>query len=114
MEMMLNNPMISQMVEANPQMKAILSNPEMLKMALSPESMAMAQAMMQGGQMNPSPMYPQQPSQPMPTTDFKAIYSAQLAQMADMGFTDADKNIAALKKTQGNVSAAIEVILSSI
>jgi ubiquilin len=40
------------------------------------------------------------------------LYASQLAQLKDMGFFDEAQNIRALQATMGNVSAAIERLLS--
>lgn len=39
------------------------------------------------------------------------IYATQLAQMADMGFTNAEQNVRALQMSGGNVNIAIDRIL---
>jgi ubiquilin len=144
MDMIVNsNPMVSQMMASNPQMKSIMINPEMLKMAMSPENIAMTQNLMgqegypglvnfsqglppqlnpQSNQLNDLIGMAQQFSQPsslplqpaLPSnTDYKALYSAQLVQMKDMGLANEEINIAALKQTQGNVSAAIDIVFKS-
>lgn len=41
----------------------------------------------------------------------QARYQAELAQLVDMGFTDADANLQALLDTGGNVQAALERLL---
>jgi len=41
------------------------------------------------------------------------LYREQLSKLNTMGFTDAEKNIAALVATGGNVNAAIDRILNS-
>lgn len=46
-----------------------------------------------------------------PTADLAARYQAELAQLNDMGFHDADANIRALIATGGNVNAALEILL---
>ena len=136
-----SNPMVSQMMASNPQMKSMMANPDMLKIAMSPENMAMTQNLMgqEGypGLINfsqglPPQLNPQsnllndligktqqmnlqlpQTTQPalLPNTNYKALYSAQLTQMKEMGFTNEEANITALKQTQGNVNTAIDKVV---
>ena len=44
-------------------------------------------------------------------TDFKELYSEQLAQLAEFGFTNEERNIEVLKQTQGNIQFAMNRIL---
>lgn len=44
--------------------------------------------------------------------DFKEQYKSQLQQLKDMGFTNDDLNLEMLKKTYGNVDAAVERLLN--
>ena len=44
-------------------------------------------------------------------TDFKELYHEQLAQLAEFGFTDEDRNIEVLKSVQGNVQFAMNRLL---
>ena len=41
-------------------------------------------------------------------------FASQISQLNDMGFFDAERNVAALLATGGNVSAAIERLLSGM
>ena len=59
-----------------------------------------------GGGMGPGPG-PAASTEPPET-----LYASQLAQLKDMGFFDEAQNIRALQATMGNVSAAIERLLS--
>ena len=47
MQVMLNNPMISQMARNNPELQHILNNPELMRSIMTPENMRMAMSMMQ-------------------------------------------------------------------
>jgi ubiquilin len=49
-----------------------------------------------------------------PAADPAQTYASQLAQLADMGFTNRDQNIRALQATFGNVHAAVERILNGL
>ena len=44
-------------------------------------------------------------------TDFKELYREQLAQLAEFGFTDEERNIEVLKSVQGNVQFAMNRLL---
>jgi ubiquilin len=44
--------------------------------------------------------------------DYKEQYKSQLQQLKDMGFTNDDLNLEMLKKTYGNVDAAVERLLN--
>ena len=43
--------------------------------------------------------------------DYKKEYKNQLSQLKDMGFTNEETNIQALKHSKGNINNAIEMIL---
>lgn len=47
-----------------------------------------------------------------PTINFEEKYKDQLKQLEDMGFTDKNANLEALKATNGNVEAAIERMMN--
>ncbi|BFZ60692.1 hypothetical protein YB2330_001734 [Saitoella coloradoensis] len=49
---------------------------------------------------------------PADTRPLEERYQTQLGQLNDMGFLDFDRNIAALRRSGGNVQGAIEVLLS--
>jgi len=51
---------------------------------------------------------------PPPVSDPETAYAGQLQQLADMGFYDRESNIRALQATGGNVSAAVERLLSQM
>jgi len=51
---------------------------------------------------------------PPPVADPEAAYATQLQQLQDMGFIDRQANIRALQATGGNVSLAIEQLLSQL
>ena len=51
-------------------------------------------------------------STPTPPADPAVTYASQIQQLQDMGFTDVAANIRALQRTQGNVNAAVERLLS--
>ncbi|CAK9782761.1 hypothetical protein CC85DRAFT_285626 [Cutaneotrichosporon oleaginosum] len=52
------------------------------------------------------------PPPPADTRPPEEIYATQLGQLNDMGLWDAEKNIRALRRTGGNVQAAIELIFT--
>jgi len=60
----------------------------------------------------PPPALPMPPVTP-PEHPFVAKWNDQLRQMAEMGFFDVRANIAALEKHSGNVSRAVEHLLTS-
>lgn len=68
-----------------------------------------------GSQSAPSvPMFNNSsPVAPPRLDDFAQIYSLQLSQLSDMGFTDTQANISALQATGGNVNAAVERLLQN-
>ena len=49
---------------------------------------------------------------PAPQADPTVTYASQIQQLQDMGFTDVAANARALQRTQGNVNAAVERLLS--
>lgn len=51
---------------------------------------------------------------PAPVADPATAYASELLQLRDMGFFDEAENIRALQATGGNVSAAVERLLSSL
>ena len=51
---------------------------------------------------------------PQPVSDPETTYAGQLQQLQDMGFYDRESNIRALQSTGGNVSAAVERLLSQL
>lgn len=73
----------------------------------------------QGGQ-GPLAPVPSQPFMNAPSTTAAPIdprpieerFQEELRQLNDMGFTDYNRNISALRRTGGNVQAAIEMLLS--
>ena len=62
-----------------------------------------------GGFGNFSTQQQQEPT----TEELRTRYATQLQQMQDMGFWDEEANLRALHRSQGNVSAAVEFILSN-
>jgi len=63
-------------------------------------------------QPNPFAMFGQNFGQPQqPAQDTQVLYANQLNQLNNMGFTDAEANLNALKATGGNVQAAIDRLL---
>jgi len=52
------------------------------------------------------------PSAPAQAAEIR--YAAQISQLCDMGFFDAEANLRALVATGGNVNAAVERLLSGI
>ena len=53
-------------------------------------------------------------NQPKDNTDYTILYSEQLQQLKDMGFTDEQENIRALITCQGNVQFAVDKIVNNI
>lgn len=47
------------------------------------------------------------------TVPLEQLYAAQLSQLQDMGFIDAEANMQALRATGGNVHAAVERLLGN-
>lgn len=67
----------------------------------------------------PMPTMPTVPTVPIAPTvaaniNYNEVYSAQLKQMKEMGFINDEVNIDALKKTSGNVNAAVEFLLNML
>lgn len=62
----------------------------------------------------PTSSTPQQPQTQVTQEDPSVTYASQLQQLQDMGFSDATRNIAALRATSGNVNAAVERLLSGL
>ena len=52
--------------------------------------------------------------QPQAPEDPETAYASQLKQLEDMGFTNKQVNLEALKATGGNVEAAVERILNML
>lgn len=48
LNMILNNPQIKPLLDANPQLRAMMSNPQMLQMMLNPQMLQSAMSMMGG------------------------------------------------------------------
>jgi ubiquilin len=118
------NPMVQQMVAANPALGEALRNPETLRQMMDPRNLqAMAQlqqAMGSGGGGGVEPFAALgglgglagmggASAQP-PETRF----ASQLQQLQDMGFPDQPSNLQALVATGGNVNAAVERLLSGM
>lgn len=55
-----------------------------------------------------------QQQQPEDTRPPEERYASQLSQLNDMGFFDFDRNVAALRRSGGNVQGAVEYLLSNI
>ena len=60
----------------------------------------------------PAPNNPFSAPQPLPSQDPAVRFAAQLQQLQDMGFSDGAANLQALVRTNGNVNAAVERLLS--
>lgn len=126
------NPMVQQMVAANPGLGEALRNPETLRQMMDPRNLqAMAQlqqamsggddgggsgggnpfaalgglAGMGGGQAGMGGASAQPP---------ETRFASQLQQLQDMGFPDQPSNLQALVATGGNVNAAVERLLSGM
>lgn len=133
--MMEANPQMRGIMEANPQMREMMRNPELIRSMLSPENMQAMMQMQQAMQtLGNSPMGAAMGlptggggggnllaglgglgggfAAPPPPADPATAYAAQLAQLQDMGFYDAQENLRALIATQGNVNAAVERLLA--
>lgn len=70
-----------------------------------------------GAQMDPFALFGGQGAvtqQPEDTRPPEERYASQLSQLNDMGFFDFDTNVAALRRSGGNVQGAIEYLLSNI
>lgn len=88
-----------------PEVRQMMSNPEFLRMAMMLNSSGISSAPFN---LNGAP----QSSAPVSSEPPEIRFQAQLAQLNDMGFFDADENIRVLLATGGNVNAAIERLLS--
>lgn len=105
-----------------PEVRQMMSNPEFLRMTMSMSlNPSMNPLMMSSGsgatgspQTNPSSAAFAFPPASLSTSNElpEIRFQAQLSQLNDMGFFDADENIRALLATGGNVNAAIERLLN--
>lgn len=66
------------------------------------------------GQIDPFALFGGAPQQPVETDNRppEERYASQLSQLNDMGFFDFDRNVAALRRSGGNVQGAVEYLLS--
>lgn len=55
---------------------------------------------------------PTPPAATSSSVDYREVFSSQLTQLGDMGFTDSEKCIEALKQCNGNVMAAIDKLVN--
>ncbi|RHY06228.1 hypothetical protein DYB37_006684 [Aphanomyces astaci] len=136
MQQMAENPaMMRSMMEMNPQFQQLdpatrdmMLNPDVLRTMMNPANlhamMQLQQAMQQsssGGGTNTlfgaptaatpgTPFFPGAPA----STNPEDLYSSQLSQLVDMGFTNREQNLRALQATFGNVNAAVDRILSGL
>ena len=121
------------MTQANPQMRAVLTNPDMMRQMMTPENLNAAMGMMGGmggapGGMPPG-MNPQMmaqmeammgganPGAGSASTDSRPPrekYSAELAQVKEMGFNDEELILQMLVQTNGNVNLALEKLFASL
>jgi len=124
-----NSPMLANI----PGGEIFRQNPELLARMMSPENMRAALQLQRAfgapgsSAFTGAPASTQAPlfaSSPMPTAqtpshapaaapaiNYAERYADQLAQLEEMGFTDRDRNIQALKETQGNVQFAVARLL---
>ena len=116
-----SHPGMQAMLNAHPEMRAMLSSPETLRAMANPQTlraMAQMQAAMQGtGGLGAqlgfgAPLGLGLGAGLPPARPPAQLYATQLEQLAQMGFVDADANVAALRETGGNVHAAVERLLS--
>jgi hypothetical protein len=64
---------------------------------------------------NPQPSFPAPaPQTTAPPVDPKVLYAVQLVKLKEMGFTNEEVNLDALKATHGIIDAAIERILTML
>lgn len=118
-------PGMREMMNSNPGTREALSNPDTLQNMLNPENLQAIRQLQQslqtlqrgglgplfGGDMASllGGMGGQQP-----VADPETAYANQLQQLQEMGFFDRDANLRALQATGGNVSAAVERLLSQL
>lgn len=121
--LMTSNPELMQSVMAMnprfqslpPEMRQMMTNPEFLRMAMTMNSSLMSGANGSanfGAYGNPFGSFAFPPAAPVSNEPPEVRFQAQLSQLNDMGFFDADENIRALLATGGNVNAAIERLLN--
>lgn len=110
-QLMSSNPMFQQMP---PHMRAMMTSPQMMQQMMDPAFIESMSQMMQeqGGQQMPQMPGFGAPIAAAPAANPEITYASQLQQLQDMGFYDAQENIRALQMVSGNVSAAIEFLLS--
>jgi len=113
----------------SPGAREVFSNPETIRNMMNPENLqAMRQLLqsvqtLQRGGLGPLLNLPQGGdvasllggmTGSQPVADPETAYANQLQQLQEMGFFDRDANIRALQATGGNVSAAVERLLSQL
>ncbi|XP_022727357.1 ubiquitin domain-containing protein DSK2a-like isoform X2 [Durio zibethinus] len=135
-------PQLRIMFDLNPQLREMMQNPEALRQMFSPETMQQMLALQQsllsqlngqqstqdsaqtgattgtaglellmnmfGGLGAGSLSVPNQPDVPP-----EELYATQLSQLQEMGFSDTQENIRALRATAGNIHAAVERLLGN-
>ena len=106
-QMMQNNPYMQNMT---PEMQQMMTNPQFIESMLQPGVLDTMTQMMQGHGAQMPMMGMGQPVQSNEPPEIR--FEAQLQQLQEMGFYDAQENIQALQMTNGNVNAAIEMLIS--
>lgn len=122
-------PGMQDMLNANPAAREMLSNPDTMQNMMNPENLQALRQLQQSlqtlqrGGFGPLLNLPQGGDMasllggvaaPQPAADPETTYANQLQQLQDMGFFDRAANIRALQATGGNVSAAVERLLSQL
>lgn len=125
LNMLMNNPQLKPLLDANPQLRSMMQNPQMMQMLLNPQNLQNSLSMLNqggfGGQPGQSGQLGQtgqiessfsQGNTSNQNVDPKAAYKEQNTTLKDMGFINEDLNFEILKKTNGNVDAAVERLLN--
>jgi len=134
--MLATNPALQAMIDADPAVRGILTNHSFMQAMLNPANIRSMRQMQQsmggsgfgamgGGAVGGAPPWmagapgslfgaganpfavPAQPQEPP-----EVLYASQLAQLRSMGFYDETQNLRILAMVNGNVSAAVERLLS--
>eukprot|EP01129_Flabellula_baltica_P001132 TRINITY_DN11044_c0_g1_i1.p1 TRINITY_DN11044_c0_g1~~TRINITY_DN11044_c0_g1_i1.p1 ORF type:complete len:266 (+),score=77.50 TRINITY_DN11044_c0_g1_i1:57-854(+) len=107
-----NNSMLSELVNNNPILQQMMVNPAAMKQMLNPEFLEDIVSALDTDpftEYTPQPIYGGNPFGNVGTvSDPESAYSSQLQQLEEMGFTDREANLTALKASMGNVEAALE------
>ncbi|MES1916721.1 MAG: hypothetical protein MHM6MM_008516, partial [Cercozoa sp. M6MM] len=119
-QLMSDDRFVDSLARNNPQAATMLRNPMTRAMFSNPDMMQHMMNLMDGNASGGSvPLMPfgmpmqqeQQPVQQQSSETLRRLYTAQLATLRDMGFTDDEASLRALASTGGNVQAAVNRLL---